>query len=184
MWREPPGSDDRTEVATQGAGEFADPLVRVRTALDQGDAQRGRRLFHTTKKIVCRACHVIDNTGGGFVGPDLSAIGSRATAEDLLESLTDPNATIVDGYQTFVLWLESGQLLSGIIVSEDQERVVIAPPSGGTVTVDAKSVQERIVSQVSTMPPVGDLFRPTEIADLVAYLLSNKADACTTNLHR
>ena len=85
-----------------------------------------------------------------------------------------PNAKIVEGYQTMVITTRDGAFHSGTLVSEDDEKVVLAQVAGGEVSVAAGEIKERVVSSVSTMPPVGTIFSVQEIADLVAYLRSLK----------
>ena len=151
-----------------------DPLADYRDALEGGDAERGRRLFHTNLKLRCSACHQVGTQGGGFVGPDLSEVGTRAKREDLLESLIDPSAKIVKGYDTMVIITNDGKPLSGVFVSDDGEHVVLHPPTGGTVTVPVDEIDQRILSPISSMPPVGKLFSNQEASDLIEYLSTLK----------
>ena len=153
----------------------ADPLAPYRDLLDEGDPRRGEKLFHVNMKIRCNACHTVGSLGGGFVGPDLTDIGSRGTRDYLLESLISPSAKIAEGFETLVVLTNSGQIVSGVFVSEDDKQVVLAPPAGGTVAIPVAEIEERIQSPVSSMPPMGRTFGPQEIADLVAYLVSLKA---------
>lgn len=176
-WTEAELLDDDASRARLAARKDApnDPdllMARCRELLPQGDVDRGRRLFHTNKQVRCRACHVIDNSGGGFVGPDLSAVGKRSSAEELIESLVAPSARITKGFHTEVLMLSDGSIISGTVVSDDGTKIVISPPAGGTISVRADDIEQRIESDVSTMPPVAGLFEPEQIADLVKYLAS------------
>ena len=55
----------------------------------------------TAEEIVaalgCGACHVIEELGTeGVLGPDLSAVGSRLTAEKIRESILTPDAVIAE----------------------------------------------------------------------------------------
>lgn len=162
-------------AAKAQGGPPADPLAKYRAALGNGDAERGRKIFHTNLSLRCNACHKVGNSGGGFIGPDLSDIGGRSPdPEYLLESLIVPNAKIVDGFQTMVVTLQDGKFHSGTLVSEDKDKVVLAQMAGGEVSVPVVDIKERVLSPVSTMPPVGAIFSVQEIADLVAYLQSLK----------
>jgi cytochrome c2 len=48
-------------------------------------------------ELGCAACHTLEAVGAeGVVGPDLSAIGSRLTAEEIRTSILDPDAIIAE----------------------------------------------------------------------------------------
>ncbi len=147
-----------------------DPLAAYRSVLTEGDAERGRFLFHSNRDIRCIACHKVHGSGGGFVGPDLSAVALRADREQLLESLIEPSRTIAKGYETVVAETDDGRIVSGTFVAERDGCLVLAPPAGGEVTVPLDSIADRATSSVSSMPPMGQAFTPTQIADLIAYL--------------
>ena len=83
--------------------------------------------FHSNREIRCNACHTVGNLGGGFVGPDLTEIGKRANREYLLESLIDPGAKIVKGFETLVIVTEDGSFSRH---SLPNALWLIAPPSG------------------------------------------------------
>lgn len=64
--------------------------------LPPGDAERGRTVF---ARLQCSGCHTVQGErlpAARRPGPDLSGIGSRHPA-DLVESIMNPNAMIVDG---------------------------------------------------------------------------------------
>jgi quinoprotein glucose dehydrogenase len=147
-----------------------DPLAVYRGLLAGGDAERGRALFHGNRDIRCNACHVVGSSGGGFVGPELTAVGLRSTPEYLLESLVEPSRVIAKGYETVVVETDDGRIFSGTFVAERDGELVLAPPAGGQVRVALDTITERVTAAVSSMPPMGQAFPPEQIADLVAYL--------------
>jgi putative heme-binding domain-containing protein len=165
---------DPSTIAPRPTAPKPDPLEPYRGVLASGDAEKGRFLFHSNRAIRCNACHTVGNLGGGFVGPDLTEVGKRTDREYLLESLIDPSAKIAKGFETLVVSTEDGRLYSGTFVSDDGRTLVIAPPAGGKVEVAIDKIAERILSPVSSMPPMGNTFTPQQIADLVAYLESLK----------
>jgi putative heme-binding domain-containing protein len=154
------------------AAPVDDPLAAYRDLLAGGDAERGRALFHGNRDIRCNACHVVGSSGGGFVGPELTAVGRRASAEQLLESIVEPSRVIAKGYETVVVETDDGRILSGTFVAEEDGQLVLAPPAGGRVSVALDEIAERSTAAVSSMPPMGQAFSPEQIADLVAYLVT------------
>lgn len=150
----------------------ADPLEPYRPLLSKGDVERGRVLFHQNREVRCNACHKVGESGGGFVGPDLTEVGKRGDAAYLLESLVVPSAKIAKGFETLVVVTTEGAIVSGTFVSENETELVIAPPTGGKTVVAKKEIEERLTSPQSSMPPMGKVFSPEQIADLVAYLQS------------
>ncbi len=71
-----------------------------------GNPARGRDLFETggASQIPCASCHTLDGTD--LVGPSLQGIGERAatrtelSAEEYLrQSITQPSAYVVDGFE-------------------------------------------------------------------------------------
>jgi putative heme-binding domain-containing protein len=154
------------------AAPVDDPLEPYRGLLAGGDAERGRALFHGNRDIRCNACHVVGSSGGGFVGPELTAVGLRASAVQLLESIVEPSRVIAKGYETVVVETDDGRILSGTFVAEEDGQLVLAPPAGGRVSVALDEIAERSTAAVSSMPPMGQAFAPEQIADLVAYLVT------------
>lgn len=61
--------------------------------LEDGDAAAGKEVFLNNPVVACNRCHAIGGSGGG-VGPDLTGVGQRLTAEKILESILDPNAEL------------------------------------------------------------------------------------------
>ena len=158
------------------AESSADPLAKFREALELGNAERGRALFHGTGGVRCQACHRVGHMGGGFVGPDLTTVGARSTREHLLESLIQPSKVIAEGYRTVGIETVDGQFHSGIIIDEDEERAEIGLLVGGSTSIPKAKIKHRVAATVSSMPPVGEIYSTEEIADLVAYLESLKTD--------
>ncbi|MFN2189937.1 MAG: c-type cytochrome [Candidatus Promineifilaceae bacterium] len=94
-----------------------------------GDPVRGEDLYNqqnlgTKNAAGCPACHTIeegvDKDDGRFVGPSHHAIGTRAenavpgmSAEEYIrQSIVDPNAHIVEGYDPWVMYTNYAEDLS------------------------------------------------------------------------
>lgn len=66
------------------------------------------------KKYSCQACHVIGEVGGP-VGPSLVGVGSRLTADQIRENITNPNAAIAEGFAPGIM---PGDFATRMTVSE------------------------------------------------------------------
>jgi len=62
-----------------------------------GDAKRGENIFWTHPVAACKNCHMLRGQGSA-VGPALDGIASRKDEAYILESLTNPNAKLAEGY--------------------------------------------------------------------------------------
>jgi putative heme-binding domain-containing protein len=122
----------------------------------------------------CAICHQLTGKGAK-VGPQLDGIGIRGL-DRILEDVLDPNRNVDQAFRSTSLLLKSGQVLSGLVLREEGEVIVLADAQGKEQHVSKASVDQRNVSQLSPMPSnfaeqiaEGDLF------DLLAYLLGQKS---------
>lgn len=85
----------------------------------QGDAAAGERVYNQEAAPACGTCHSLE-AGQVLVGPSLANIGTEAgsrasgqSAEEYLrESITNPNAFVVDGFPANVMTATYGTQLS------------------------------------------------------------------------
>ncbi|MGE3809795.1 MAG: chitobiase/beta-hexosaminidase C-terminal domain-containing protein, partial [Gemmataceae bacterium] len=92
--------------------EFADVLAH----LPRGDAQRGASLFFDADGVGCYRCHRIDNLGNA-VAPNLADVGQRAKPEEILRSILEPNALIVEGFRTHIFETAAGKVHTGTVLT-------------------------------------------------------------------
>jgi quinoprotein glucose dehydrogenase len=150
-----------------------DPLGQYREALAGGDAEAGRRVFFSKTEAACLRCHKVKGEGGD-VGPDLAGIGGKQTREYLLEAIVDPNKQIAQGYESVVLTLSNGTVVSGVVKGEDAKEVKLLTPDGKNVAVPKAKIDERQRGK-SAMPE--DTVRhltKRELRDVVEYLAGLK----------
>ena len=102
-----------------------DDFGLYRTAIAGGDERIGRGIFFFNSGADCKRCHVINEVGGGMVGPDLTDVNERLTGEDILESIVYPNRTIAEGYEMVDIILKDGRDFSGRVLREDEEKLVL-----------------------------------------------------------
>lgn len=130
-----------------------------------GDPKAGQVHF----KKICAQCHKIYGEGVD-VGPDITSNG-RADFDQLLSNIFDPSLVIGSGYQSVTVNTKQGQVINGLIVEDNAQRVVLKVQGGELKTIARADVDEQHTSKVSLMPEdLEKQLRPQEIVDLLAYL--------------
>jgi putative heme-binding domain-containing protein len=137
-------------------------------AVKAGDLSRGRALFDRN----CASCHRLFGEGG-TIGPDLTG-SQRASVEYVLENVADPSAVVPNEYRVTTAALNSGRVVSGIVVAQN-DRTVTFQTANERLIIDRKDIDESTPTNQSMMPE-GILEKMTgeEVRDLVAYLASPK----------
>ncbi|MEX2380890.1 MAG: PVC-type heme-binding CxxCH protein [Opitutales bacterium] len=168
-------SDDQIEAKLaqyEEARPSEDPLAPFYETLYGGNPENGHQLFVEHPAISCLRCHNINGGEGEKVGPNLSGIGSRESAEFLLQSIVTPSRSIAPGYESLFLTTTDGTTVAGILQEESDEELVLASPAGESVTVSKSEIQSRL-GGISSMPPgLHYLIDKKELRDLVAFLKS------------
>ncbi len=179
----PPAPVEATNVPT--VAPVAPKFVKNWTWKDLGphlDRVKSGRSFEQGKAAFtsaqCILCHRFGGAGGS-VGPELTAVGSRLSARDILESLLEPSKVLPDQYKNSNLTLTSGDDISGRVLQEDADKVVVMTDLIHQTTVEVKKsdIESRRISNVSPMPE-GLLTSLTaeEIWDLISYPAIGGAD--------
>jgi len=149
-------------------GELEPMLTRV----DKGrNFAKGRQAYFAGQ---CIKCHRFGEEGGA-VGPELTVIANRFTRRDMLESILDPSKVISDQYENSVIETSAGKIVTGRVVDESADRVVIQPDplSPQRIDIPKKEIESRTASKVSPMPShLADVLTPEEILDLIAFMES------------
>ena len=165
-------SNDPTLVAklTTYEGQLAkdDVLAPYKACLTGGDAQRGREIMAEHQGAQCMRCHAVFEWGGD-VGPNLSNIGAKYNALQLLESVIEPSAKIADGYGVAILTMNDGETLSGIVEAETTTEIVLKMGATEKRTIEKNKIKER-TNAPSSMPSMATILKKREIRDLVAFL--------------
>ncbi|MCH8829296.1 MAG: HEAT repeat domain-containing protein, partial [Planctomycetes bacterium] len=147
----------------------------VRLALQgRGSVLRGRSVFFNVEKSLCLKCHRFGDKQGR-IGPDLTGIGSRFSRIHLIESILEPSRTIAPSYQTLVLALKNGRVLSGVKIAESATTITLGDNQGKTHTIATSDVEERRTQSRSTMPDdLKKRLSDREFVDLITFLLAQK----------
>ena len=174
----PSASAARPFVREWAMADFVDGL---KSASPPREVAPGRRLFN---EIGCAQCHRFGHEGG-YIGPDLTAVGSRFDRRTLLESILEPSKVIAEPYRTVSITLKSGAILDGRIVAEDANTLsmVINPIDPDQQRrVNKSEIANRRASEISPMPAglVNGLSKE-EILELIAFLESGGASSATSS---
>ena len=137
-----------------------------------GDANRGRVIFEG--KAACQTCHRIGGSGSR-AAPDLSTIGSAMTAAALTKALVDPAAAMRPAIRSVRAVTRDGKEVLGRRLNEDMYSVQLIDEGGQLRSFNKSTLREFAILTTPRMPSYKDKLTPTELDDLVAYLLSLKS---------
>ncbi len=151
----------------------ADALMAYRECLEGGDVESGKTIFTTKTELSCVRCHKIDGEGGE-VGPDLSKIAAQNDHRYLLEAIVEPNAKIAKNFETVILLLEDGSVVSGVVKTESDELITVMDAEGKIIEVDPEEVIGRKTGKSSMPADLVKMMSRRELRDLIAYLASLK----------
>lgn len=130
-----------------------------------GDAVHGQEVFHK----ICGQCHKIHGKGAE-VGPDITLNG-RASYEQLLSNVFDPSLVIGAAYQATSIATTKGRIITGLVVEDNEQRIVLKVQGDKLETIPRDQVEERKVSELSLMPEdLEKQLKPQELADLIEFL--------------
>ena len=137
-------------------------------ALANADLANGAALFKKT----CANCHRLYGEGGK-IGPDLTG-GNRANMDYLLGNVIDPSAEVPRQYTTSVIALESGRVITGVVVGETAS-VLSVQTDKELMKIAVSAVDERSRSNKSLMPDgLLDPLTDAQVRDLVAFVQSRR----------
>ena len=173
---------DQLEAKLPAAAENArysfDELAAYLTGEEaKGSPTRGSDVYF---KAQCAKCHRFDSHGESF-GPELTAVASRFTKKELLESVMFPSHVISSQYASKTVLTKNGQQITGLVVPGAAGEVVIMQPNGEKVVLTPADIEQEKPSKLSSMPNgLLDLLSLEEIADLFAFLQKPKPGGTLT----
>jgi putative heme-binding domain-containing protein len=140
-------------------------------AVKTGDAARGETVFNG--KGNCASCHRIGATGSR-VGPNLSDVGATRSAGALQRSLVDPSSQMMPVNRPVRAVMKDGTTISGRRLNEDTYSVQIIDDHERLHSLLKSNLRELTISTTSPMPSYKGTLSDGDIADVLAYLLSQK----------
>ncbi len=151
-----------------------EPWKQYQGALAEGSVRNGRGIFFENQTAQCIRCHAYDDMGGN-AGPRLSGIANKLSREELLIALVEPSKRLAPGFGMINLELNSGEKVSGTLMTDNSDSVVVKVGSEPEKTIP-KSEIKTSKTAMSSMPPMGTLLSKRELRDLVSFLSTLNQD--------
>jgi putative heme-binding domain-containing protein len=146
-------------------------VAKIAATIDggNGDPYAGKKLYMQS----CGRCHILFD-GGGQIGPSLTGY-QRDQLATLTLNIVGPSLEVREGYQSYALLTESGQLLTGYIEQESPDQVTLRAVDGLSYTIERERI-ESMKPQPQSLMPEGllDNLSDQQIRDLFAYLRSSQ----------
>jgi putative heme-binding domain-containing protein len=170
---------DNTPVFTLEPREFVKEWTMADLKSAVGAIHQGGRNYKNGRQMTgvgaCYACHRFKGEGGA-VGPDLTSVGGKFSAHDLLESIIHPGKEISDQYGASNFNLKNDTVVSGRVMNMKGNTYWVNTDmmTPSTITnVKAEDLKSIETSPVSMMPAgLVNLMSKDDILDLLAYLIS------------
>lgn len=139
-------------------------------AVKIGDATRGKAIYDGNG---CSSCHRVNGVGPR-AAPDLSDIGAVRQPSSLQRSLLEPSKGMMPINRPVRLVTKDGRTIQGRRLNEDTTSVQLIDENERLLSFMKADLKEYHLSPTSAMPSVAGKLSETELADLVAYLVSLK----------
>jgi len=143
-------------------------LIPLLSQLDKGrNFERGKAAY---KAAQCARCHRFKSEGEG-VGHDLTGVGNRFSAHDLLESVVLPSKVVSDQYASKTVVTTKGRTITGLVAQQADGGVEVMQSNFQRVQIPKAEIEEIVPTTISTMPEgLISILTKDEVLDLVAYL--------------
>jgi putative heme-binding domain-containing protein len=134
-----------------------------------GSPYPGKKLFEAT----CAKCHTLFGRGG-FIGPDLTSY-KRDDIANVLLHIVNPSAEIREGFETYLVLTDDGRALTGFLLDQDNQIVVLRSADGQDSTIPRSRIDEMKAIPQSLMPEgLLDTLNEQQVRDLFAYFRSSQ----------
>jgi putative membrane-bound dehydrogenase-like protein len=135
-----------------------------------GNANEGRIIFGKH----CGSCHRVGKTGTD-IGPDLTQIGKKYDKVSLLDAIVYPNASIVFGYEPWLVNTKDGESIFGFLLAENRQSLVIRDVAGKKHLIAQNKISSKTKQENGIMPdPAFTELTEKNLADIAAFLLSSR----------
>ena len=137
----------------------------------EGDPERGRELFFDLDgKVACAKCHTVGDQGGD-VGPELTTVAGTRELIYIIESILDPSAVIVSGFEPYLIITVDEEYITGIKKEETEESITLLTDDGELLEIFQDEIEDLVPQKTSIMPAnFKELLTVDELHHLIAYL--------------
>jgi putative membrane-bound dehydrogenase-like protein len=140
----------------------------------EGNAEKGRAVFFREGANACGNCHRVQGQGN-WIGPDLSTIGAKDGKAELVQSILNPSSAIGYNFRSQVVALKDGRVITGLIVEDTNDRLVLKTAEGQRVSIAPDTIEERKTSEVSLMPEgLAQTLSDQDLIDVLTFLTTLK----------
>jgi putative heme-binding domain-containing protein len=166
-------SVDLSKIANKkgqiGKMSVEDIIIALNTV--KGDKSKGESLFMTQG---CIACHSYKK-GQPAKGPFMGAVGGILSREDIAMSILRPNASISQGFHSYMVTMKNGAVHAGFITKELDGVVTLRTIAGQISKLKASEIKSRTDMKTSMMPPgLASGMSVNDFVSLVDWLKSQK----------
>lgn len=158
---------------TSTAGEKEEFITRLEKVFNEAPlwAFDGHRAGREHFQKLCAQCHVLGNEGTRL-GPELTGAG-RNGIRYYLENIVDPNAVVGVDFQMTTIETKDGDVISGLLLSESSDAVVIRTTTSEQKVAKA-DIAQRTLSDKSLMPEgLLEALGEREQIELLKFLTGN-----------
>ncbi len=135
-----------------------------------GNSEAGKLVYQKN----CSICHQVGGSGGVAFGPDLGTIRNRRP-ESIMGDILDPNLSIADNFDIWVIELKNGESLQGLISSETPTALTLNNYGGQKTIVARKDIKSLKTLGISSMPAgLEKEISQQQMADLLAFIKQPK----------
>jgi cytochrome c oxidase cbb3-type subunit III len=166
---EMPGAWQMSEREIRQVAAYVRSLGRIALAPVPGDVDHGSQVYQSNG---CAGCHMIKGQGR-TIGPELSGIGLRRSAQYLREAVLEPEAALPEDFLQVKIVTSNGQKITGVRLGEDAFTLQVRDYTGRLHSFwknTLKDIQKE--RGKSPMPSYKSKLTEAQVTDLVAYLAS------------
>ena len=144
--------------------------VRAEPQSRSADVANGKALITSSK---CLDCHRIGETGSRL-GPDLSEVGDRLSAEQLRRAILSPDEEVTpDNRFVRIVTKDGATVIVGKLINQDAFSIQLMNQAEQLKSYQRSDLREIEIQEKGLMPAY-DKLTAQQVADLVGYLQSLK----------